>query len=562
LVLTRKRILLATAVLCAGASCLWWYGRPVYRHFKEKRALQQAKAFHASGDFRNAWLSARQTLQANPSNLGAFRIMADIAERSRLPQLLDLRRTLAQLEPTTENKLRLAATALRLQPAPFSVATQTLEELSGAATNIPAYHVVKAELALKLQKPAEAARHFQEALRLEPTNELHQLNLAVLHLQETNSESIKARETLERLSASRTVGPIALRWLITSHLGRHEFIDAEKLSGELLKNQQATQDDRLQHLGILQQANKPEFESFLASLKRTSEPKAADVYALANWMVGHGLGENAFDWLRHCPPKVQTEQPVPLAFVEYYVAKKDWAGLDDFLQAGKWGELEFLRLAFLSRVALEQKQGAAAETRWRSAVREAGERLGALMTLLGLAGNWERDRAKEELLWHIAQRFPRERWAAPQLGRSYLKTGNTLGLHKVSELVASHNSKDFQAQNNVAATALLLKLDLPKAHQLARENYLNHRDQPIIAATYGFSLYLLGRTNEALEAFEKLAPPELESPAVALYYGFILASSGQLTKADKFLHIAKVNTAAYLPEEQALLGQSLPQPAQ
>ncbi len=77
------------------------------------------------------------------------------------------------------------------------------------------YHVVAAELAMKLGRASAAASHFEAAARLEPTNELHQVNLSVLRLQSADDAvASTARATLERLSGSPGVGAVALRWLI------------------------------------------------------------------------------------------------------------------------------------------------------------------------------------------------------------------------------------------------------------------------------------------------------------------------------------------------------------
>ena len=79
-----KKALLATlSVLIAVIVCLGWFGRPTYRRHQERRSLTQARHFLARGDYRNASLSARQALQANPSSLAACRLMAELAERLR-----------------------------------------------------------------------------------------------------------------------------------------------------------------------------------------------------------------------------------------------------------------------------------------------------------------------------------------------------------------------------------------------------------------------------------------------------------------------------------------------
>ena len=551
-----KKAILAGLVVVVGVLGLWFYARPAYNRHREIRAVEQAKSYLAKGDYRNASLSARQALRLNPLDLEACRIMADLAERSRSPYVLDWRRRIVEAAPTIENKLLLASSALRAQAPPYPLAAETLEELKGSATNVAAYHAVSAELALRLKHTAEAGAQFEQASRLEPTNELYELNLAVLRLQSTNAlVSSPARATLERLRASTNVGAVALRWLVADSLGRGDLAAAERFSRQLLPDPRSMPDDRLQHLTILQQSKNPEFDSYLRALQKSALTNALEIYGVSAWMIGHSLASEAFGWLTNCPAKLRAEQPVPLALVDCYLAKKDWGGLETFLQEQKWGDLEFLRFAFLSRAAAEQNQKLAAEGRWRSAVREAGDRLGSLNALLIMATSWGRPQAREDLLWQIAKRFPGQHWASRELERSYLAAGNTRGLNKLYSTMASYTPKNFAAQNNLAATSLLLKLNLPRAHELAKEVFSEHPEEAIVTSTYAFSLHLQGRTKEGLAALEKLKAEALETPSVAVYYGLLLSEAGETNKAGKYLGIAQKSDL--LPEEKALVAEVL-----
>jgi predicted Zn-dependent protease len=551
-----KKAILASVVLVAGVLGLWFYARPAYKRHRVVQAIEQARSYLAKGDYRNASLSARQALRMNPLDLEACRIMADLAERSRSPYLLDWRRRVVEAAPTVENKLLLASSALRAQAPPYPLAADTLEELKGSASNVAAYHAVSAELALRLKRSAEAATQFEQASRLEPTNELYQLNLAVLRLQSTNAlASAPARATLERLRPSTNVGAVALRWLVADSLGRNDLSAAQRFSRQLLADSRALPDDRLQHLTILRQSQNPEFGPYLSALQKGALTNALETCGITAWMVGHGLAGEAFGWLTNCPAKLRAEQPVPLALVDCYLANKDWAGLETFLKAQKWGDLEFLRFAFLSRAAAEQNQKLAAEARWRSAVREAGDRLGPLNALLIMATSSGRQQAREDLLWQIAKRFPGEHWALRELERSYLAAGNTRELNKLYSTMASYAPKNFAAQNNLAATSLLLKLNLARTHELAKEIYSAHPEEAIVTSTYAFSLHLQGHTKEGLAALEKLKPEALETPSVAVYYGLLLSEAGQTNKASKYLGIAQ--KAELLPEEKALVTEAL-----
>jgi tetratricopeptide (TPR) repeat protein len=187
-------------------------------------------------------------------------------------------------------------------------------------------------------------------------------------------------------------------------------------------------------------------------------------------------------------------------------------------------------------------------------MRDAGDRLGPLTALMTLATTWGQDQARDDLLWQIAQHFPRERWALRELEHLYLAAGNTRGLNKVYSTMTSYAPGNFIAQNNLAATSLLLKLNLPRSHALAKEVFTQHPKEAIVTSTYAFSLHLQGRTKEGLGVLEKLPPEALENPPVALYYGLLLSASGETNKAAKYLGIAR--KADLLPEEKALVAEA------
>jgi hypothetical protein len=275
-------------------------------------------------------------------------------------------------------------------------------------------------------------------------------------------------------------------------------------------------------------------------------------------MAGHGRADEAIGWFSNCPAKVRTEQPAPLGKVDCLVAKKDWSQLEKFLQSEKWGDREFLRLAYLSRTAEEQKETIGVQARWRAALRAAEDRIGPLSMLLDLATAWRRPDGREEVLWVIAERCPREKWALRELQRIYEAQLNTRGLNKVCTSLANRDPKDMQAASDLAATSMLLKVNLPEAYQLARETYTNHPNEAFIVSTYAYSLHLQGRSKEGLTAMEKLKPEALEQPPVALYYGLLLNFSGETNRAGKYLALA--GKANLLPEEKILLAAAAGKP--
>ena len=145
-------VVVIVLALAAGA----WLGRPAWHRYKETRGLKQARAALARADYRSVDLSLRTVLAINPANLEAVRLMADLADEARSPAALVWRRRVAELSPTLDNKIIVAACALRFENSPFALTAQTLEEIRPAGETNTAYHLVASQLAIKLNRLADA----------------------------------------------------------------------------------------------------------------------------------------------------------------------------------------------------------------------------------------------------------------------------------------------------------------------------------------------------------------------------------------------------------------------
>lgn len=262
------------------------------------------------------------------------------------------------------------------------------------------------------------------------------------------------------------------------------------------------------------------------------------------------MTDDAVQWLRSLPEATRNEVPVVVALADCYSARREWAGMQALLADGNWGESDFLRVALLSRAFREQKDDLAARVNWHAAVTSASGRQQPLATLVRLANAWGWDREKEDASWLLVERYPGEGWALELLERLYGGNGDTRGLQKVYAARMRNDDSDVLAKNNFAAVSLLLGQRLPEAHQIARENYTRYPHDAVITSTYAYSLHLQGRTEDGLKALEALPEEKLRLPAVAIYYGVLLAGSGQPAKAKPYLDIA--DRSQLLPEEKAL----------
>ena len=546
-----KKILIAILVLFAVAAAAW-LSYPTYKQWKQNRFLTQARAALAQADYRNAAFNARKTLEINPVNVEASRLMAQIAEQLKIPQAIIWRARVVEQEPeVATNRLELARTALLF--GNIAYADRALQGIKPADSASVDFHILSAMTAFAQNKLAAAEEHCSQAARLDPQNKFARFNLAVLQLQSTNSTVFEAAiKTLEQLSTDPAHNRDALRNLIAATLKRNEFTRARTWSKQLLTVEPLAFPDRLLHLTVLKESSSPEFADYLSSLESLAAQDAKDVNALGSWFRAHRLSDEAIQWLLHLPEKVRAERSATELLAECYADRRDWTQVETLLADEKWADMEFIRLALLAHARRQLNQKYSSQADWQAAVSAASEKLKALQALFEMASRWNWQPEQEELAWKIIQQFPGERPVLTMLEKIYTSTSNSYGLQKVYAAMMKYASPDPVARNNFAAISLLLNRQVSEACEIARVNYNEHPEDGVIASTHAYALHLQGHTGEGLKVLEKLKEPELQKPAVATYYGLLLAADGQTNKARPYLAIAAKSTQL-LPEEKTLI---------
>jgi predicted Zn-dependent protease len=539
-------VVVILGLLAAGA----WLGRPAWRAHKEKKFAAQAEDALIKGEHRQAMLSARQVLNLNSNNVTACRVMAELADLSRSPHAMVWRRRIAELEPTRSNRLMFASSALRYEQPPFPLASQTLNDLADN-TNDTAFHLVSAQLALKQNRIADGEKHLEQAIRLEPANDSHRINLNVVRLESRDpAVTAVARAELEQ----RTNSAQALRALLVHHAGRRQFADAERYSTALLRLTNSTWSDKLEHLTVLRGAQSPQFESFLSTLQRDSATNVFAAAELVTRMTELGAATNAIAWVKSLPAEMRNESPLPMTLASAYFSLARWRELEEALNTQQWQEREYIRKALLTYALRKQGAAEAATAHWRDAVQLAGERPELLGSLAQMANAWGWTNETESALWRAVKEFPTERWPLESLQNGYMRHRNTRGVLEVNALMLERQPTNAAVQNNWAALALLLETNLTRAHEVARQVYERGTNNYAFASTYAWSLHVQGKSAEALQIIETLKPAELEDPSVAGYYGAILVGAGQKEKARRYLD--RADGAPLLPEEKKMVSDA------
>jgi hypothetical protein len=553
---TRRLFRLLLACLAVGL-CLaagGYAGLRAYRSVRQARFLKQARQYLAQSETKKAFFCAQRALRADPHDVDALRLLAELDETTRSPGALLARSRVVELRPrSVEDRLALVRTALLLRD--YTAATNALDGVANPDRSSAAYHTLAGALASNLNQPLQAEAHFLEAARIEPQNPLAELNLAVLRLHSGRSNEIdQARASLIRLSENSTNSVVrcqALRERTIAATRAHQSDPALRLCHQLLEQTNSVFRDQLLRLDILRETPSPEFNAALSSAQRAAAGDSARIYELATWQTAAMGPRETLAWLQTLPRAIQTNQPTALLLAECQCLLADWAALQAVLTSQRWQDLEFMRHAFLARALRGLALADSSRGEWEQAIKASGRQKACLVMLLRLAAQWSWVAEQQAALWTLLNEYPGEEWAYRSLAQGFFLTGQTRSLMMLYSQRVNRAPSDLSAKNNLAMTALLLDAREFQPHKLARDLYAMAPTNATFASTYAFSLNLQKRSPEALVILQRLNSEELERPAISAYYGLVLQASGNPGKAKKYLELGL--KAPLLPEERKLV---------
>ena len=554
-------IVLVLGLVLAGGG---YFGYRSYLSAREAHLIKQAQHCLAKPDVKGALLCLQGVLKSNPRNVEACRLMAGLCEAERSPGAVVWRSRVVELNPRSlDDRLLLAQSALIFRE--YGAATNALAGVDADGKKSAVYLNLAGEVASTVGQFALAEADFAEAARLEPTNPVPQLNLAVVRLHGTNATALaEARAALTRISTSSPVlrAP-ALRELVADSMRFHQTNEAMQLSSELVQQTNSAFSDRLLRLDVLKATQNAGFKPALAALERESGTNLVKIYELSNWQMTRVGPADTLAWLRSLPASFQTNQPLALLRLTAQCQSMlgDWRGVQSSLKQQNWAELEFERHALLALALREQDLTAASKGEWDLALKAATGQQQSLYMLLRLAAGWKWQSEGEELLWTIVNQYPADKGAFVALNQTlYHKAlqdndsnGRNSALRPLMMLYSQELKRlpsDLGIKNNLAMMALLLDAQELNPHVLAREVYTQAPTNAVFISTYAFSLHLQKKDTEALKVIEQLTPKELQDPSLAGYYGLILQATGNKEKARSYLQLAF--KGHLLPEERKI----------
>jgi thioredoxin-like negative regulator of GroEL len=543
---------IASAILLLGVATGLWFSGPLYGRWKFRRLLKETDVFLQKEDYRSATLAAQQLMSLQPGRSDGYRIMADL-ERGRQSSLeIYWRRQVTGRAPNSAPDLLSLAEAYLRSRQP-ETAKSILETIAGPITKTAAFFAAQGEAAVATGNSRDAEQDFASALRADPGNAEYSLKLASLHMRSPDLfVRTRGRQEAEALIQQPQAKREALEALTEDAVRWQELARAERFSRQLAKLPEATFQDRLVLLDLLQHADPGEAAPLLKSMLDRAASVPAEAQQLTSWMIRNSEAEAARRWLDSLDPAMKLRPELLMAQAECAVARQDWRDLPGALRIQDWGSFDFLRLAYTARAQRGLGQNSSAASTWGAAVSEATPSPNALTMLSGLTIEWKWKTETENLLWLSLTRYPWSADAASRLFEICRARGDSVSLRRLFGLVLGGSPEDMVSRNNFTFLSLLLGEGLATAHDAAAKLYQADSTTPGVVSTYAFSLYLQGHFDQAKKVMDTLPEAEREKPTRAGYYALILKALGQTNAAASYAAMADAHAEELLPEERAL----------
>ena len=548
----RRRLIQWVAFLLIVACAT--IGYTVQKPWRLASLHRGAEASLKKGDYTAATFQARRALQIDPNDVTACETMAQIAEHDHLPDAVSWRERVLHLKgESADTLLAFATSALRF--GKISTARSALERVPDNDRGREEFLVSAGAIILEAGDHEESARLYEAATRLNPDKTAYRLALGRARCA---SDDYLIREEGRRLlldlGSDPKLGVLALRILIANCEAHQESQAALRHASQLVALPAHEFSDEVLRLRLMRNTGDKKFAGALAEAQEKASGQPGHASILLLWMSRAGLVNEGLDWMLNREPKFFFSQELRPAIASCYLTQADWNALLTFTAGGAWRLADHVRHAYRARAFREQSENTLSRNEWNFAVEAAGRKVEALTWLAQTSAEWKWTDETEQCLWALLKVAPSTRWAVTSLQAFYLQHHNTLGLHRVSAHQMKADPADESARNNYALISLLLNDDPERAIKIARELHTKNPDNIAFISTYAFALHCANRTEDGLKLLEKLPPERLEDPAIAAYYGIMLAANNAPEKAAHFLEIGR--SGNLLREEIALIARA------
>ena len=548
---TRVIVLLWSAAFLVAIAIAGYYyfAKPAYKTWREKRANSIAREHLSQGDYPAALAAARKALQYNRANVDAWKLAVEITEKQESPQVFVYQQGLAGVEPTLENKLKFIRVAVKYGAYPQAL--EAINKMGPEAAQSVEFYELAARVSQVMRNQTKAKYYLMSLVKLQPDNNKARLDLAQIRLVDgfdDNKPSIRAE--IRGLSNDPALRVHALSILLADAIQAKNENETLEVANLLSLAPDVPPSTQMMIAEAYRQTAPKRLAPYLENLKTAFAEKPEEISLLVSYLASHGMNAEARQWLESLSPKIREDEGVQLSYAASLLTFKDYALLDNYLRPLKWTENEYARHALLAYSARQRGDDRAFNEAWKLAVIEAGSNPRRIQALLSRATTWGWQEQRIELLWKKFSIDPSDKTTRQQIAAWERAKQNTVGLNRLFGRINENSPGDREAKNDYTYTSLLLGTSLDRAHTDARENYNSNPKNAYFATTYALSLYKQNKPQEALQILETLGLGALASSERTLLHGVFLIANGQIDEGVERTTHLKLDQ--FLPEERRL----------
>jgi hypothetical protein len=548
---TRVILFIWSAVLLVaiGIAGYYYFAKPAYKTWREKRANNIAREHLATGDYPAALAAARKAIQYNQSNVDAWRLAVEITEKQESSQAYVYQEGLARVEPTLDNKLKFIRTAVKYGAYPQALAA--VNKVGSEAAQSVEFYELASQVSQVMRNQTKAKYYLMSLVKLQPDNNKARLDLAQIRLTdgfEDNKPSIRAE--IRSLSNDPALRIRALTILLVDAIQNKNETESLDIANQLSLSTEVPIGTQLMVAEAYRQSSPKRLEPHLERLKTAYAAQPENISVLVSYMGSHGMSADARKWIESLDPKVRDTETVQLIYTAATLTLGDFTGIETFLRPLKWTENEYARHAFLAYAYRKRGDERAFNESWKLAIIEAGSNPNRIQNLIARTTSWGWPEQRVELLWKKFSLDPSDKDTRQQISSWELNRKNTAALNRLFGRINESDPSDRDSRNNYTYTSLLLGTSLDRAYTAARENYEADSQNPYTVTTYALALYKQNKPQEALQTLETLGLGSLSSPERTLLHGVLLIANNRID--DGLERTAHLKLDQFLPEERRL----------
>lgn len=546
----KKRWLWAGIVTVVVLGVGYYVGRhyawPAIKTWRIARMNQEAQKFLDTGDPANALLVARKSLQASTANADGWRIAAKASVARQRPDAVWYQDSLCREEPTKENYIELMRLALMFDVPDYAMSA--IKSVEKDAVNDPNFHRLAAQAYERTGKPAAAEAHLIALTKLQPDDQVAQLDLAEIQLAaDTSHRNAALRTEVYALARHPDLRLRALTLLLRDSIAGKSTADIEKVVGQLQATPGLDVPTRLLVIQGLTVLGQPAAQDLLAALQKEVVDHPQDAARVLEFLIRSNRMADVQPWVATLPDATRADQDVQRMVAEALLRLNDSPGLEAYLRGTTWPRHEYLRQALLAHAYRAMGRSADFAAAWKLALIDAGTDLRKATALLARVDEWRWLNERYEVIWKLFALTPTNTSVQQLLITWERHQGNTTNLNRLFTRVVEVQPRDPVAANNLAYTDLLLDSNFERASLMARKLATIAPQNPFYATTYAFALLKQGHPADALARLDALTATQRTDPVRMLIKARCLAALGQASAAADLME--GVILRGMLPEE-------------